>query len=79
MQSNEKRCLKLDNPSLEGKNCSPEQIKECHGDANEHPCVEVEETKCLKPQELKDKNVPCSPEQIEKCHGSENNHPCTEG
>lgn len=21
------------------ENCSPEQIKECHGDANEHPCV----------------------------------------
>jgi len=29
---------------LKGKpgECSPEQIKECHGDVKEHPCVEKE-------------------------------------
>lgn len=23
--------------------CSPEQIRECHGDVKEHPCVEKKE------------------------------------
>ena len=29
---------------LEGKpdECSPEQIKKCHGDVQEHPCVETD-------------------------------------
>ena len=29
---------------LEGKpeECSPEQIKKCHGDVEEHPCVETD-------------------------------------
>lgn len=37
-----KKCLKPE--KLEGKpeECSPEQIKECHGD-KEHPCVDEEE------------------------------------
>jgi len=26
------------------KECTPEQIKECHGDVEEHPCEETEET-----------------------------------
>lgn len=25
------------------KECTPEQIKECHGDVKEHPCEEHEE------------------------------------
>jgi hypothetical protein len=31
---------------LEGKpgECSPEQIKECHGDVEEHPCAAEKET-----------------------------------
>ena len=28
------------------KKCSPEQIKECHGDVKEHPCAE--KSKCKK-------------------------------
>jgi len=30
--------------ALEGKpeECSPEQIKKCHGDVKEHPCVETD-------------------------------------
>jgi len=31
--------------ALKGKpeDCSPEQIKQCHGDAKEHPCVKPRE------------------------------------
>ena len=24
------------------ENCSPEQIRECHGDAEKHPCVKAD-------------------------------------
>jgi len=30
---------KVENP----KECSPEQIRKCHGDVSEHPCVEKKE------------------------------------
>ena len=42
---NEKVC---EHPEkLKGKpgECSPEQIKECHGDVKEHPCEEETQTK----------------------------------
>jgi len=26
--------------------CSPEQIKECHGDEKKHPCAEVKKPPC---------------------------------
>jgi len=42
--------------------CSPEQIKECHGDQGCHPC----ETN----------PADCSPERIRECHGSVKDHPC---
>ena len=45
--------------------CSPEQIRECHGDL-EHPCVK-DETKCK--QKGKDPKT-CTPEQIKECHGT---------
>jgi hypothetical protein len=35
------KCHKGKNP----KECSPDQIKECHGDAKEHPCEEQKEDK----------------------------------
>lgn len=41
-------CSKCCKPEkLEGKleECSPEQIKECHGDSGEHPCVQPETEK----------------------------------
>ena len=27
------------------KKCTPEQIRECHGDVKEHPCVKAQEKK----------------------------------
>ena len=39
MSEEERGCQKPD--QLKGKpgECSPEQIKKCHGDVKEHPCV----------------------------------------
>lgn len=64
------KCKKPQN--LKGKpgECSPEQIKECHGDEKGHECVE-KEIKCSKPENLKGKPGECSPEQIRECHGDE--------
>ena len=61
---------------LKGKpeDCSPEQIRECHGDAEEHPCVETEG--CEHPEKLKGKPGECTPEQIRECHGDVAEHPC---
>jgi len=40
--SDEKKCCcgcqKEENPEAKPEECSPEQIKECHGDQPEHPC-----------------------------------------
>jgi hypothetical protein len=40
MSEKKKRCQKPE--ALKGKpeECTPEQIRECHGDAQEHPCTE---------------------------------------
>jgi len=35
----ERGCEKLENLKGRSEECSPEQIKECHGDFKEHPCV----------------------------------------
>jgi hypothetical protein len=35
------KCHKRKNP----KECTPEQIEECHGDVEEHPCEEPESKK----------------------------------
>jgi len=45
MCEKKKGCQKPE--ALEGKpeDCSPEQIKKCHGDVREHPCVETEKDK----------------------------------
>jgi len=44
--------------------CSPEQIKECHGDQGHSSCPEGKDPK------------ECSPEQVKKCHGDVKKHPC---
>ena len=49
--------------------CSPEQIRECHGDAPVHEC---ETTGCEQAQNPAD----CSDEQIRECHGEAAAHPC---
>jgi hypothetical protein len=37
-----KCCQKLENLQGKPQECSPEQIRKCHGDDNEHPCVETD-------------------------------------
>jgi hypothetical protein len=55
--------------------CSPEQIRKCHGDVKGHPCVKVEG--CEHPEKLKGKKPgECSPEQVRECHGDIAEHPC---
>ena len=40
MSSNEKtECQKPENLKGKPEDCSPEQIKECHGTEAKHPCV----------------------------------------
>ena len=36
-------CQKPENLKGEPEECSPEQIKKCHGDVEEHPCVNAKE------------------------------------
>ena len=48
--------------------CTPEQIRECHGDVKNHPC----EGDC----HGKDQAWDCTPEQIQECHGDVEQHPC---
>ena len=35
-----KKCKHPEKLEGEPKDCSPEQIKECHGDEKDHPCCE---------------------------------------
>ncbi len=39
----EKKCQHPDRLEGEPGECSPEQIKKCHGDDPDHPCVDDEE------------------------------------
>ena len=38
MCDEKKACQKPENLKGDPKECSPEQIEECHGDVEEHPC-----------------------------------------
>jgi len=42
---NEKKqgCRKPENLKGKPEDCSPEQIRKCHGDVEEHPCVKPTE------------------------------------
>ncbi len=70
------KCRKPEN--LKGKpgECSPEQIRKCHGDADSHPCTEPQS--CEHPEKLKGRPGECSPEQIRECHGEGADHPCAD-
>ncbi len=37
---NDSQCEKPENLKTTPDECTPEQIKECHGDEKDHPCVE---------------------------------------
>lgn len=67
-------CQKLRNLTGTPADCSPEQIRECHGESGVHPCVESEG--CEHPERLQNKPGECSPEQIRQCHGNSAGHPC---
>ena len=36
-----KGCRKPENLTGKPEDCSPEQVRECHGDVEAHPCVET--------------------------------------
>ena len=40
MCEEEKGCQKTEELKGKPEECSPEQIKKCHGDVEEHPCVQ---------------------------------------
>ena len=63
--------------NLEGRpeDCSPEQVRECHGDREAHPCIDSQD--CDHPEKLSGSPEDCSPEQVRECHGSADEHPCT--
>ena len=73
---NEKKqeCQKPENLKSKPEDCTPEQVKECHGDVDAHPCVET--TGCEHPERLQGKPGECSQEQIRICHGETAVHPC---
>ena len=43
MCDSQDKCEKPENLKTTPDECAPEQIKKCHGDAAEHPCVEAHE------------------------------------
>ena len=45
MCDKENKCEKPENLETTPEECTPEQIKECHGDVKEHPCTEKTEEK----------------------------------
>jgi len=67
-------CQKPENLTGKSEECSPEQIRQSHGEVDAHPCVET--TGCEHPERLQGKPGDCSPEQIRQCHGDAANHPC---
>ncbi len=70
----QKGCRKPENLTDKPQDCSPEQIRQCHGDAA-HPCTEP--AGCEHPDRLGDRAPgDCSPEQVRQCHGEGKGHPC---
>ncbi|MDH7602902.1 MAG: hypothetical protein QHI38_12210 [Armatimonadota bacterium] len=43
MCGNKNDCKRLGNKVVDPKQCTPEQIRECHGETVEHPCVQGEQ------------------------------------
>ena len=73
MSDAKKGCQRPEELKGSPEQCSPEQIRKCHGDAAQHACVD---SGCEKPEELQRSPQECSPEQIRKCHGDDAGHPC---
>ncbi len=70
-QSN--NCQKPEHHEGQPADCSPEQVRECHGDVPNHPCEDTDA--CEHPEKLGSRPADCSPEQVRECHG-DNGHPC---
>lgn len=70
----QKNCRKPENLTGKPEDCSPEQIRECHGEQENHPCVEP--AGCEHPERLKGRPGDCSPEQVRECHGDTAGHSC---
>ena len=62
--------------NLEGgpEDCSPEQVRECQGGREAHPCIDPQD--CDHPEKLSGSPEDCSPEQVRECHGSGEGHQC---
>lgn len=43
MGGDKSKCQKPEHLKGDPKDCSPEQIRECHGDVKEHPCEKKED------------------------------------
>jgi len=69
-----KGCQKPENLEGRPEDSSPEQVRECHGDVEAHPCESA--AGCEHPERLEGKPGDCSPEQIRECHGEAGGHPC---
>ena len=78
MCCNEERkdCQRPENLSGAPADCTPEQIRKCHGEQESHPCVET--TGCEHPERLKGQPGECSLDQVRECHGDNQEHPCVE-
>ncbi len=74
MSTKKNQCQKPELLKGTPEDCSPEQIRLCHGEIAEHPRVET--AGCEQPQKLKGKPGECSQEQIRICHGETAVHPC---
>lgn len=72
LQMCKNRCEQPDKLKTVPEECTPEQIKECHGDEKEHSCG----SSCEQPEKLKTRPSECTPEQIKECHGDTKKHPC---
>jgi hypothetical protein len=42
-QENNEVCQKPENLKGKPEDCSPEQIRQCHGELEDHPCVDKKE------------------------------------
>jgi hypothetical protein len=73
-KENKQGCRKPENLKGSPGNCSPEQIRACHGETAGHPCVET--AACERPERLKGKPGECSSAQVRQCHGDTAGHPC---
>jgi hypothetical protein len=67
-------CRKPENLKDSPRNCTPEQIRDCHGEAASHACVETKG--CEHPERLKGSPGDCSSEQVRQCHGDDKSHLC---